>query len=117
MPIQGSYESHYAAALDMYKPCRNRSNCAIQEICYIWRSNVYTMEPMYVLLDRSTLRLQPVNFQYQSIEREVAYVQQYPPSPTLPTSPPPRKEKKTFFSSRGGEDTTTHKLAEREGVK
>ena len=41
MPIQGSYESHYAAALDMYKPCRNRSDCAIQEICYIWRSNVY----------------------------------------------------------------------------
>lgn len=65
------------------------------------------MEPMDVLLDRSTLRLQPVHFQYQSIEREVAYVQQYTPSPTLPTSPPPR----------GGEDTTTHRLAEREGVK
>ena len=35
MPIQGSYESHYAAALDMYKPCRNRSDCTIQEICYL----------------------------------------------------------------------------------
>ena len=91
----------------MYKPCRNRSDCTIQEICYIWRSNVYTMEPMDVLLDRSTLRLQPVNFQYQSIEREVAYVQQYPPSPTLPTSPPPRKEKNVFFfAGRGGYDYT-----------